>query len=469
MGQGSENEQPDYGTASSVVATPDRRANAMVDDVDKSMRTSASPSARDAVDPAVDKLGSEAATGIRAWTAAQESSLVRSALRLNSLDGEDAALLSDFLSRAQAKRAANAAMVCKDAPRLVDETLTPDSPTVRSRRALEELDKNSPSPQKPQLSTPVKAEKKPADSPTNLATADAHALSSPTACRRSTRTKISKTQQRPTAPNPIPVRRANGTEFVFLQRTEAQELALATRRNTRRNQGDARLPRHALQALAKQEPPETKKSPSPSDQDETRTVSLRRSPRKHPGSKQVTWNEAKLVEYANVRDKDKDAVDEVPSPSKKKASSAKHHSKKPSGEKQGADTALPGTPSRKVKRLVLPAPASSASSSSSAAKPMPAGTPIPKRKKLLPKSPGTSLLAPRAMTATTAKPTSASTAKPISNVPASATTTTHKKASGIPKSQSLLKAAAASSAAAAVTSSAGTTPMVKRVRTRRVA
>jgi hypothetical protein len=469
MDQGVEKAQPDDVTARSVeenhgLATPDERANAMVGDIDKSVRNSASPSARRLVDPAEEKLGRETAAGITALMAAQESSLVRSALRMNSLDGEDAALLSEFLSRAQAKRAANAAMVPKDAQRLVEETMTPDSPTVPSRRALEELDKNSPSPQKAQVSTPVKADKKAADAPADRPTENADTQPvSPTLCRRSNRTKPHQSQQQrassgPTLPNQIPVRRANGTEFVFLQRTEAQELALATRRNTRRNKGDAQLPKHALQVLSKEEQTGTRASPSTPNREETVTQSLRRSPRKHPGSKQVTWNEVKLAEYADEQDKDPEAVDDIPSPSKKKASTAKNHSKKCSSEKQGADTSMPGTPSRKVKRLALPAP----TSSTSVPKPMPAGTPIPKRKKLVPKSPGTSLLTAPAKTATT-KSISSSTAKPTPKVPASSTTR-HKKASGIPKIQSLLKAASSSSS---TTSSAGATPMVKRVRAKR--
>ncbi|KKY22712.1 putative c-14 sterol reductase [Phaeomoniella chlamydospora] len=52
-------------------------------------------------------------------------------------------------------------------------------------------------------------------------------------------------------PNQIPVlRRPNGTEFVFLTRTEAQEIALATRNNTRKNKGQAKEPKARLQEIS---------------------------------------------------------------------------------------------------------------------------------------------------------------------------------------------------------------------------
>ncbi|KAL1999333.1 hypothetical protein VTN02DRAFT_4663 [Thermoascus thermophilus] len=47
-------------------------------------------------------------------TKEQEKALIRSALRLSELDGDDAALLNDFLARAQAKREANAALTPRE-------------------------------------------------------------------------------------------------------------------------------------------------------------------------------------------------------------------------------------------------------------------------------------------------------------------------------------------------------------------
>jgi hypothetical protein len=208
--------------------------------------------------------------------------------------------------------------------------------------------------------------------------------------------------------------------------------------------------------MAKQEQAEENKSSSKSEKDETPTVQLRRSPRKHPESKQVTWKEEKLVEYANEQDKDN--LDDA-SPSKTKTSSARHNSKNTSREKQetpaaSADT-LPATPSRKVRRLALPAPTNSTSSATTP-KPMPVGTPIPKRKKLTPKSAGAGLLGPPAKTATSK--TSSTSKSTVKGAASSVSTTTH-MTSSIPKSQSLLKAS----------SSAGATPMFKRVRTKKVA
>lgn len=414
------------------------------------------------VDLTVDAQGGQVAAEVRELIAKKESKLVRSALRMNSLDGEDAALLSEFLSRAQAKRAANAAMAGEEKSEVrqkKEEVLS--SPAVQSRRALEELDVNSPS-IKSSTSTPVKAEKLP-ESPDASEPADTDQLtSSPTAARRrSSRTKpTGQTRSlRPAVPNQIPVRRANGTEFVFLQRTEAQELALATRKNTRRNKGNALLPRYLLQAIVKQERKD--ETTQPLAQIEGKDGS--RQSRKHAAvPKQVCWKEDQLVEYAP--EKRSFPATESPSPNKKKGSS----SRREGGMSVSVTThALPATPSKKVRRINMSTSGTSTDEAAQAiSKPMPVGTPIPKRKKLTPR-----------LKSTPASSVEFSSDHPTRDMLSSAATKiatkhiappaqqTASKMSCIPRSKTLIKPSAPSTFT--TTSTAGATPMVRRMRARR--
>ncbi|KAJ5762223.1 uncharacterized protein N7511_005605 [Penicillium nucicola] len=228
-------------------------------------------------------------------TQEQEVKLVRSALR-SSLDGEDAELLNDFLSRAKAKRAAKAAQTDVE---VTEESSSPEEPeiecsTPRSRRALEELTTNSPSPIKLQIS-PSKFDFARAEAQDEVVKGlqEETAPASP-ACRRSTRAKAPSTSV-PAVRNTIALRRAKGTEFIFLQRTEAQEVALATKRNTRLNKGKSVFPQVALEALAQQ-----------SEELEADDKHVR-SDHKGPSSrstkrKQVSWNEERMAEYEEYKD-----------------------------------------------------------------------------------------------------------------------------------------------------------------------
>ncbi|KAJ9299936.1 hypothetical protein DTO271G3_2820 [Paecilomyces variotii] len=217
---------------------------------------------------------------------AEEATLIRSALRSAALDGEDEELLNNFLSRAKAKRAANAAVTPKDGDQVqsAPADLLPESPTPRSRRALEELDTNSPS-LAPSSSAKIDGVLVAAGEDTKDAgpkEPEDPQLASPTR-RRSSRTKLSKAPKRappPAVPNQIPVRRPKGTEFVFLQRTEAQELALTTRRNTKRNRGNARMPKEMLQTLAQRQ-----------EDDSDSTSGSSRSRRRRGKGKTVSWSE----------------------------------------------------------------------------------------------------------------------------------------------------------------------------------
>ncbi|KAJ5388335.1 hypothetical protein N7509_010876, partial [Penicillium cosmopolitanum] len=243
-----------------------------------------------------EKAAEAAATptkAVRGLTQEQKGKLVRSALR-SSLDGEDAELLNDFLSKAKAKRAAKATLMNAQEPH-VDATEKSSSPedspdaecsTPRSRRALEDLDTNSPSTVKVQIvyddeTREIVAKKDLQD--------DEQAPASP-AYRRSSRVKAPPAEA-PAAPNAISLRRAKGTEFVFLQRTETQELALATKRNTRNNRGKSVMPKYVLEAMSQQnEPSEATESDRPGRKDRKDT-SHRQS------RKNVSWNEERLAEF----------------------------------------------------------------------------------------------------------------------------------------------------------------------------
>ncbi|KAJ5305093.1 uncharacterized protein N7443_004753 [Penicillium atrosanguineum] len=365
---------------------------------------------------------------VRDLTQKQEGTLVRSALR-SSLDGEDAELLNDFLSKAKAKRAAKAALVDAHEGATQVSSSPEESPeealTPRSRRVLEDLDANSPSPVKTQAS-PIKSdtiafEDAREDAISKEIQDDEPAPASP-ACRRSTRVKAPAAN--PSAVrNTIALRRAKGTEFVFLQRTEAQELALATKKNTRNNRGDSVMPKYVLQAMAEQE---YEDSAAPVQDRSDRKVSGRRL-----ASKNVTWNDDRLVEFEDYNptpeleeedsgscksDVDDASIRSEANPAEKKAStsgrSSRAHVQKLSHEaasleSESSSTTPAAAPaaaprSRRVRRMGdstgvsgTPVKAGSGriSKPSSATAPTDAPSTPPKaRRKLVPKSPSSSLL-----------------------------------------------------------------------------
>lgn len=157
---------------------------------------------------------------------------------------DDTNLLKDFLSRAQARKLA------KDS-KIPATGSTGTSPRRSPRKVLAEKDSNSPSPQKPNdlASRP--------GTPPGKQRLDAFSLddvdeltAEPTSCRRSNRTRLPNTPKVvPGAPSFIPVRRADGTDPVVLQKSIAQDLAVQTRANTRRNKGQSKPPSVALQTL----------------------------------------------------------------------------------------------------------------------------------------------------------------------------------------------------------------------------
>ncbi|KAL2798455.1 hypothetical protein BJX66DRAFT_334156 [Aspergillus keveii] len=323
----------------------------------------------------------------------QESSLVRSALR-SSLGGEDTELLNNFLSKAKAKREAKAAaeaeaaatMIAQDPEEKEEPQPQPLSEVVveiptPERRVLEDLDTNSPSPQK--------SPSKPVEKGEN---ADENSSASPVA-RRSTRVR---SLQRAAAPNAfrttLSLRRAKGTEFVFVKRTEAQELALETKRNTQRNKGESLLPKATLQNLSRQSPDAS----SPSDNGSQRLTNKLK--------KNVSWNDKRLVEFEGDASDSETTSSQgakattAKSPEKKRAASSRNSQSQASlasGGENAAAAATTASPNaaprgRRVRRLGPPKPLDSTSfdPSSTASSPLsPTASPIAKRKKLTPKSP----------------------------------------------------------------------------------
>lgn len=157
---------------------------------------------------------------------------------------DDTNLLKDFLNRAQARKLAKDSKIPAHGPLQV-------SPRRSPRKVLAEVDRNSPSPQKPKdLATRP-------GTPPGKQRLDAFAFddvdeltAEPTSCRRSNRTRLPTASKAALgAPSFIPVRRADGTDPVVLQKSIAQDLVVQTRANTRRNKGQSKPPKVALQTL----------------------------------------------------------------------------------------------------------------------------------------------------------------------------------------------------------------------------
>ena len=192
---------------------------------------------------------------------------------------DDTNLLKDFLSRAQARKLARDSKI----PAM---GATGTSPRRSPRKVLAEKDSNSPSPQKPNdlASRP--------GTPPGKQRLDAFTLddvdeltAEPTSCRRSNRTRLPSTPKvLPGAPSFIPVRRADGTDPVVLPKSIAQDLAIQTRANTRRNKGQAKPPSVALQTLTIET-----------------TESVANRVRARATRKSVGWDE-KLVYYQGVKE-----------------------------------------------------------------------------------------------------------------------------------------------------------------------
>lgn len=230
-----------------------------------------------------------------------------SRFRLPSLDGDDVQLFSDLISQSRAKKVGKGGTISSltAADNAVASPI-PLSPT-KPRRALEYLDKNSPCSPERQISartdkknaiknaSPVKRPilsltppKKPdfEQEPSKVVGKQLRSRLRSNRGDGSTDQTMTK-KQVPKVPDQIPVRRAKGTEFVFLKRSESQELALTTKANTKRNKGRARPADLVLEDL--------KNGVISDNQDSS---NKRPKPRSSDNRKRVTWNK-NLEEYCD--------------------------------------------------------------------------------------------------------------------------------------------------------------------------
>ena len=281
-----------------------RKLDANADDVN--MQPASSPAKRkiDSVQPdSAELLGS-----CHDATDVASSSPTKKRLMARISDSDDTTMLKAFVSRAQAKKALNAA---KSSP-----TKEIRTPRRSPRKILGNLDRNSPSPVK-QPRQPLKAGKLPGTPRSKSASSVPHPEDdedeismAPTSQRRSTRKRSPAppatsicTVPDPAGPSRIPFRRPDGSEPVRMQsiRSEAQELALMTRANTRRNKGKAQMPRAILKALtsggAADEPAVVATAAAAAA---VTATPQRGRPRKYP-LKNVDWD-ATLVYYPDVKD-----------------------------------------------------------------------------------------------------------------------------------------------------------------------
>ena len=182
---------------------------------------------------------SQATESIREQTPNQKT---RSGARFS----DDTSMLKDFLNRAQARKAAQKPLL--SAP---DAAIPQHSPRRSPRKKHGSQGGQTSSPQKPRniTSRPNTPPSKP--KPEELdSDDDEECTAEPASCRRSMRTRLpAPSKAVPGAPSFIPVRRADGTDPVVLQKSQAQELAITTRANTRRNKGQSKPPLLALQDL----------------------------------------------------------------------------------------------------------------------------------------------------------------------------------------------------------------------------
>ena len=164
---------------------------------------------------------------------------------------DDTSMLKDFLNRAQARKAAQKPVL--SAP----EAAVPQNSPRRSPRKMHgSQDGQGSSPQKPRnmATRPNTPSSRPKAEVFDSDDGEGQ-TAEPASCRRSTRTRLpAPSKAVPGAPSFIPVRRADGTDPVVLQKSQAQELAVTTRTNTRRNKGQSKPPLLALQDLPAESP-----------------------------------------------------------------------------------------------------------------------------------------------------------------------------------------------------------------------
>nr|KMM64862.1 hypothetical protein CPAG_01214 [Coccidioides posadasii RMSCC 3488] len=212
-------------------------------------------------------------------TPVKRPSMIASLLRQPLLEEDDVELLSNFLSEAEAKRTTNNALAARKAAEKRASIKLSRSPCkLKARRALEHLDKNSP--------TSMIRDR----SPSKLLQAPASPLPE-TGKENGLEARTSKDEDGegprrddlfPEFQIKSPLRRSKGTEFIFSQKTDTQKLALTTKSNTKQNKAGAKLPHLVMKTV-----------------NETYLKMMDASPLSpKSGTKTVTWDDAKLVTFA---------------------------------------------------------------------------------------------------------------------------------------------------------------------------
>jgi hypothetical protein len=118
---------------------------------------------------------------------------------------------------------------------------------------------------------------------------------------------------RPNAPKvkTINLRRPKGTEFIFTQKSEAHQLTLTTRKNTRKNRGTAVMPQIMLRTLREQALEEEQGS-NPDADKETSGSDAASEQRPDVGKrKRVKWNDENLVSYCENKSAELLTLEEV--------------------------------------------------------------------------------------------------------------------------------------------------------------
>ena len=197
---------------------------------------------------------------------------------------DDEGMLRDFLSRTNASKAARIAKRSSLSHKRDSDVIK--MALASPRRALETLDTNSPSPRKTQEAEALSRNmSSPTENTLTLQdiTGDVDELSraDPTPCRsgRGIRPKKDEDHSAANIPQTISIRRPEVAERITVKKSEAQEMAILTRTNTRRNKGGSTAVKHKLKTLKDQEPEEMAEREIPE------------------GAKTVTWSTDLVTAY----------------------------------------------------------------------------------------------------------------------------------------------------------------------------
>ena len=247
---------------------------------------------------------------------------------------DDTSMLKDFLSRAQARKAAKVPSLSPKVPKSLQ--ISPKrSPKTKTGSASQSshsepvLKRGSKmaksSPQKPILE--LTFEDDIGDETTIVADPE------PMSCRRSTRTRLPAPPKTPTSgPSLIPVRRADGADPKVLPKSQAQELAIITRANTRRNKGQSKPPLMALKEL-------------PADEADVAAETER-----SVSGKAVAWAET-LASYQGAREVPEEAEEQRPKIKRLRGLAAVNGT--PAAKKSVATSSSNGTPAPKRRGKVV--------------------------------------------------------------------------------------------------------------------